>query len=174
MHYYLTPTRNRGFKMRQLKINEILELNEEKTREISRLVFEEHSKDVHYLAFDRQLTGFSPLGSFLTKNEKIRENENKIMEIFLEKKEVCSLYPLEFLTLFPIELLNNNEYRIIYDNIDKDFKDILELNDKTYKTKYLYVDFGHGANNFDEELLFKYLRKLLEMSKILEAIYIEQ
>ena len=31
----------------------------------------------------------------------------------------------------------------------KHFADILKLNDEVYKTKYMYVDLGHGAKNMD-------------------------
>ena len=118
--------------------------------------------------------GFSPLGSFLGDARDILEKEQEIMDSLIEKQEVCSLYPRVNLTLFPIRRIDYERYELELNNISKHFTDILKLNDKVYKTKYLFVDFGHGASNFDQDLLFEMLRNLLRKSDFLEAIYIEQ
>ena len=131
-------------------------------------------EEVHYLAFDRQLFGFSPLGSLLNNNVKIQRKENEIIEQLIEKQEVCSLLPHFNVSLYPIKKLSDIEYTIDLKNIDKHFKDILYLNDKVYKTKYMFVDYGHGAENMDKSLIEKYLNELLQKSKFLESIYIEQ
>ena len=160
--------------MRILTLNSNKRLSQKETDRINDLVYEKHDKDFHYLAFDRQLTGFSSLGSFVMKNEELVKNEGLIMKSLFEKKEVCSLYPKEKLTLYPTQIADDlyGRYELVLDNIDKYFEDILKLNDEVYKTKYLFVDFGHGAENFDEELIVQKLKDLLVKSNILETIYI--
>lgn len=142
-------------------------------------ILQSHSKDIHYLTFDRQLSGFSPLGCFISKNSKVRDSEKKIMLALTENKRVCSLYPDELLTLYPIEYVEGgNGYNVLLDNIGKHFDDILHLNDEVYKTKYMYVDFGHGANNLRIEqnytLVLEYLNRLLQKSKVLEKIFFDE
>jgi hypothetical protein len=80
------------------------------------------------------------------------------------------------LTLYPIERVETgNGYNLLIENIDKNFEDILLINDKYYKTKYMFADFGHGANNMDNkekfELVIEHLIKLVKRSKFLEEIY---
>lgn len=159
--------------MRKLTLNSYEKLNKKETARITDLVYEKHDKDFHYLAFDRQLTGYSYLGTFVMKNADLVNNEDQIMKSLLERKEVCSLYPKEKLTLYPVTPTGlYGEYELILDNIDKHFEDILKLNDEVYKTKYLFVDFGHGAENYDEELLINKIKELLRKSKLLEAAYL--
>ena len=95
------------------------------------------------------------------------------MEILLDNRQVMSIYPLENLTLYPIIKINDVEYEIEFYNIDKHFRDIASINDELYKTPYLFVDFGHGANNFNEELILNKLRELFSTCKILKEIYLE-
>ena len=151
--------------MRKLTLNSYEKLNKKETDKIYDLVYENHDKNFHYLAFDRQLTGYSYLGTFVMKNADLVNNEDQIMKSLLERKEVCSLYPITTTGLY-------GEYELILDNIDKHFEDILKLNDEVYKTKYLFVDFGHGAENYDEELLINKIKELLKKSKLLEAAYL--
>ena len=159
--------------MRRLTLTGVETLNEEDSKRIFDEVYKDHNKNYHYLAFDRQLTGFSPLGTFVKDNELIVKNESKIMELLLDNRQVMSLYPLENLTLYPIIKINDVEYEIEFYNADKHFRDIASINDELYKTPYLFVDFGHGANNFNEELILNKLRELLSNCKILKEIYLE-
>ncbi len=159
--------------MRILTLNSYEKLNKKETARITDLVYEKHDENFHYLAFDRQLTGYSYLGTFVMKNADLVNSEDQIMKSLLERKEVCSLYPKEKLTLYPITPTGlYGKYELILDNINKHFEDILKLNDEVYKTKYLFVDFGHGAENFDEGLIVQKLKDLLVKSNILETIYI--
>ncbi|MBP5574145.1 MAG: hypothetical protein J6X50_00115 [Bacilli bacterium] len=159
--------------MKQLTLNDCVLLNEQEQKRIENLIGN-HDKNFHYLAFDRQLHGFSPLGSFLGDARDILAKEQEIMDSLIEKQEVCSLYPRVLLTLYPIRRIDYERYELELNNISKHFTDILELNDQVYKTKYLFVDFGHGAANFDQDLLYEMLRNLLRKSNLLEAIYILQ
>lgn len=160
--------------MRILTLNSNKRLSQKETDRINDLVYEKHDKDFHYLAFDRQLTGFSSLGTFVMNNEELVKNEDLIMKSLFEKKEVCSLYPKEKLTLYPTQIGDDlyGRYELVLDNIDKHFEDILKLNDNVYKTKYLFVDFGHGAENYDEKLLITKIKELLKKSELLEAVYL--
>ncbi len=162
--------------MRKLTENGIIEA--ENKAPFTHEYIKSHNKDLHYLAFDRQLSGFSPLGYFFYENEDIRSNEKEIIDALIAKKEVCSLYPKAVLTLYPIEKVEEgNGYNIVLENIEKHFADILYLNDEVYKTKYMFVDFGHGANNLQNtdnyNLVLESLRKLKQKSKILQEIFID-
>lgn len=160
--------------MYRLTNDDLVVLSEEESRKLFEIVHSKESKDFHYLAFDRQLSGYSPLNVYIHSNNKeVLNDERDIINSLLKRKEVCSLYPKLNLSLYPMTKLNGCDYEIDLDNIDKHFADILKLNDDVYKTKYMWVDFGHGANNFDQELVLKHLRNLLQKSKILEDIYIE-
>lgn len=149
-------------------------LDETEAKKLHNLIFDKADKNYHYLAFDRQFGGYSPLNVFIMENqpEMLKEEQN-VFETLLAKKEVCSLYPKLNLTLYPLIKLEGTNYELDLENIDKHFGDILELNDRVYKTKYLFVDFGHGADNFNQELILDKLRELFNKSNILEDIFIE-
>ena len=157
--------------MKKITKDGLIELTVDQGAKIHELILS-HNKDYHYLAFDRQLGGFSPLGAFLLDDGDIPERE--VINSIIESQEVCSLYPRLKLTLYPFTKLDDGEYNIDLTNIDKHFEDILYLNDKVYKTHHLYVDCGHGPQNFDEQLLIEKLFKLLEKSHLLEDIYFEK
>ncbi len=160
--------------MYELTKDSVIDLRDEERKAIFEHVYDKPDKNYHYLAFDRQFGGYSPLNVYVTNHDaSIMRNEKDIFEKLLAKREVCSLYPKLNLTLYPLTKLDGSEYEIDLENIDKHFEDILELNDKVYKTKYLFVNFGHGASNFNQELIFEKLRGLLEKSKMLKGIYIE-
>ena len=84
------------------------------------------------------------------------------------------MYPKLKLTLYPLSKINDSSYSIDLDGIDKHFADILELNDKVYKSKFLLVNFGHLPDNFNQELLVTKIIELLEKSLILEEVYFEE
>ena len=154
--------------------NGVVESTEEE-RKLIQSELDSHSKDLHYLAFDRQLSGFSPLGAWLNENTEVLSKENEIIESIIEGKKVCSLYPKENLTVFPFQKVENgNFYNIDLTNIDKAFADILDLNDNHYGAKYMVVDFGHTPNNLMDnfDLIIDWFKKLLKESKILAGIYI--
>jgi len=159
--------------MRKISINGFEDLSTEDGQRIFDLVYNEHSDDFHYLAFDRQLSGFSPLGTYILNYSALKEKENEIMTSLLERQEVVSLYPVAKLSLYPLTQNDGTQYYLDMDHYEKHFADILELNDTVYKTKNLFVDFGHGAENFDEALVIQQLRELLAKSSILDAIYLE-
>lgn len=159
--------------MRKITNIGIEELGKEESDRIYDMVFEEHSDAFHFLAFDRQLTGMSPLGTYLRNYPIILENESKIISDLVERQEVESLYPKAKVSLYPVTKIDESHYSLDMANYVKHFADILELNDTIYKTKYLFVDFGHGADNFDEKLVVDQLCELLTKSKILEAIFID-
>ena len=160
--------------MYELTKDNIITLNEEEDKAVFEEVYNKPANDYHYLAFDRQLGGYCPLNVYVTSHDaSIMKDEKAIFEKLLTKREVCSLYPRLRLTLYPLTKLDGPEYEIDLENIDKHFADILELNDKVYKTKYLFVNFGHGASNFNKELIVAKLRELLDKSKLLEKIYLE-
>ena len=158
--------------MRKITKNGIEVLSSAEEHRIIELVDTEHSDDFHYLAFDRQLTGFSPLCSYLSKYQDILDKENEIIAALENKQEVESLYPKAKVSLYPVTKIEGPKYYLEMANYEKHFSDILELNDKYYKTKFLFVDFGHGAENFDESLVIQQLRDLLSKSSVLEAIYL--
>ena len=160
--------------MRKITLNGIEKIDSKEYDRIFTLVFKEHSADFHYLAFDRQLSGFSPLGTYILDYPVIKAKEDEIMAALVERKEVESLYPEAKLSLYPVTKIDGPEYSLDLENCEKHFADILELNDAVYKTKYLYVDFGHGAENFDEALLIEKFSELLAKSNVLEAVYIEE
>ena len=160
--------------MYKLTKDDVIELNDVEGKAIFDSVYNKPDKNYHYLAFDRQLGGYNPLNVYVTnRDNSVMKDEKDIFESLLVKREICSLYPRLNLSLYPLTKLNGSEYEIDLDNIDKHFQDILELNDKVYKTKYLFVYFGHGASNFNKDLVLTKLRELLEKSKVLENIYIE-
>ena len=159
--------------MRRITKNGIEDLNHEEGQRIFDLVYSENSDDFHYLAFDRQLSGFSPLGSYILNYPALKEKENEIITALLERQEVESLYPIAKLSLYPVTQINDTKYYLDMENYKKHFADILELNDNVYKTKHLFVDFGHGAENFDEALVIQQLRELLSKSSILDVVYLE-
>ena len=160
--------------MQKVTVNGVIEAPESEN-EIVQNCLSSHSKDLHYLAFDRQLFGFSPLGSWLSESKNLIGKSEEIFNELCKKREVCSLYPEENLTLYPIiKVEEGNFYNIDLNNIEKNFNDILELNDKHYKTKYMVVDFGHTPNNLNANygLIIESLQSLLKKSKKLEAIYL--
>ncbi len=159
--------------MRKITKNGIEVLSEEENDRIFNMVYEEHSDDFHYLAFDRQLGGFNPLAVFIGKYPDIYTRGDEIMAALLEKQEVESLYPVAKLSLYPVTKIDGPDYSLDMTNYEKHFADILKLNDTVYKTKNLFVYFGHGADNFDESFVIEQLSELLSKSKILEAVYIE-
>ena len=160
--------------MYELTKDGVLYLSDEEAKAVFDRVYHKADKNYHYLAFDTQFGGYTPLNVFVTNNNpSIMEHEEAIFKSLLAKKEVCSLYPKLNLTLYPLTKLTDSGYEIDMNGIDKHFADILELNDNTYKTKYLFVNFGQGASNFDQELVLMKLRQLLEKSKLLKKIYIE-
>lgn len=93
--------------------------------------------------------------------------------MLIKKREACSFYPRLKLTLYPLTKLCGSDYEIDLEYIDKHFEYILELNDNHYKTKFLFVNFGHGASNFNQKLVLEHLDTLLKRSKMLKDIYIE-
>ena len=134
-----------------------------------------HGKDVHYLAFARQLYGFSPLGTWLSNNAELKDMSDEIINALIGKKELCSLFPKEKLTLYPMKKVapGDDYYMDLADN-DRNFADILYLNDNVYKTEYLAVDFDHleTIQKHDYELIISSLQDLLKKSKKLKEIVI--
>ena len=160
--------------MYKLKEGAVVALSDDASKAVFDSMYDKSNKDYHYLAFDRQLSGFCPIDCFVRNQDaSVREEEEKIFDMLLAKREVCSLYPRLNLTLYPLTKREGPDYEIDLGNIDKHFKDILELNDKVYKTEYLVADFGHGASNFDQDLILKKLNELLKKSKLLKEVYIE-
>ena len=159
--------------MRKITKNGIETLSKEENDRIFKLVYEEHSDDFHYLAFDRQLGGFNPLAAYIGNYPSINERTDEIIAALVEKQEVESLYPVAKLSLYPVTQIDGPEYSLDMANYEKHFADILKLNDTVYKTKNLIVYFGHGAVNFDESLVIQQLSGLLSKSSMLEAVYIE-
>lgn len=159
--------------MRKITKNGIEKLSKEENDRIFKLVYEEHSDDFHYLAFDRQIGGFNPLAVYTGNYPAICERGDEIVAALVEKQEVESLYPVAKLSLYPVTRIDGPEYSLDMVNYEKHFADILNLNDTVYKTKNLIVYFGHGADNFNESLVIQQLSELLSKSKMLEAIYIE-
>ena len=56
---------------------ERVEKQEEQT---IKALIEEHSKDVHYLAFSNNLTAYTPLGSWLQSNAELKDKSNEIIK----------------------------------------------------------------------------------------------
>ena len=161
--------------MYELKNGKPVSLSPEEEKAVSESVFHKVDKNYHYLAFDRQLYGFCTIDGYVTiNNPSLKEETEDIFKGLLARREVCSLFKRNInLTLYPLIERNLPDYKIDLENIDKHFEDILELNDEKYETKYLFVDFGHGASNLDKKLILTKLNWLLENSKGLKKIYIE-
>ncbi len=159
--------------MRKITNNGIEVLSKEENDRIFKLVYEEHSDDFHYLAFDRQIGGFNPLAVYAGNFPAICERGDEIMAALIEKQEVESLYPVAKLSLYPVTQIDGPKYSLDMANYEKHFADILKLNDTVYKTKNLIVYFGHGADNFDESLVIQQLSEMLLKSKMLVAVYRE-
>lgn len=162
--------------MEKVTLNGVEQISEQEAATMRALI-NAHSKDVHYLAFARQLYGFSPLNAWIKDNDVIMDKQQEIINKLLEKKEVCSLYPSERLSLYPIEMDDSaNGYHIDLSNSDKNFADILEINDNIYKSKYLVVDFDHleFIKKDDFETVITSLQDLLKKSKKLKDIYIRE
>lgn len=159
--------------MRKIAKNGIEVMSDDEKQRVFDSVYNEHSDDFHYLAFDRQLSGFSPLGTYTQNYPALKEKESEIISALVERQEVESLYPVAKLSLYPVTQVDGAQYSLDMANYEKHFADILKLNDTIYKTKYLLADFGHGADNFDESLVIQQLSELLSKSELLEAIYIE-
>lgn len=159
--------------MRKITRNGVEILSKEESEHIYNLVYDELSEDFHYLAFDRQLNSFSPLGVYTSRFPALMENENEIIAALVDHQEVESLYPVAKLSLYPVTKIVDARYSLDLDNCEKHFADILKLNDTVYSTKYLFVDFGHVADNFDEVLLIKHLSELLSKSNLLEVVYLQ-
>ena len=160
--------------MYRLTDNDVVYLDDSEFKKIHDAVYVRNDSNYHYLAFDRQLGGYSPLNVYVTNADaSIMNDEEDIIKSLLARREICSLYPRLKLSLYPLTRLEGSEYDLDLENIDKHFADILKLNDEVYKTKYMFVNFGHGASNYNKELLLKHLRELKKKSKILEEIYIE-
>ena len=160
--------------MKKLTTNGIEELGHEESQRIFDLVNNKQSDDFHFLAFDRQLSGFSPLGTYILNYPDLREKASEIISALIERQEVKSLYPVAKLSLYPVTKIDGTQYYLDMDNYEKHFADILKLNDTIYKTPNLFVDFGHGAVNFDKPLVIQQLSELLSKSPILENVYIEE
>lgn len=96
--------------MRKIAKNGIEVLSSEEEHRILELVDTEHSDDFHYLAFDRQLTGFSPLCSYLSKYQDILDKENEIIAALENKQEVESLYPKAKVSLYPVTKIEGPKY----------------------------------------------------------------
>ena len=159
--------------MRKITMSGIETLSDAENQRIFDLVYNGNNGDFHYLAFDRQLAGFSPLGTYISNYPSIKEKENEIIAALINRNEVESLYPDAKLSLYPVTQIEGSQYSLDMANYEKHFSDILELNDTVYKTKNLFVYFGHGAENFNEDLVIQQLRELLSKSTILENIYLE-
>lgn len=160
--------------MYELTKSGVVALNEAEHNSVFSDVYDKGDKNYHYLAFDRQFGGYCPLNVYVSKHEpSLLKREKAVFTMLLAKREACSFYPKLNLTLYPLTKLEGPDYEIDLANVDKHFADILELNDKVYKTKYLFVNFGHGASNFDQDLILGKLGELLKKSKVLEKIYIE-
>ena len=162
--------------MEKVTLNGVEKLDVQEETSIRNLI-DAHSKDVHYLAFARQLFRWSPLNDWVKDNSVIMNRQQEIINTLLEKKEVCSLYPSERLSLYPIEMDDFiNGYHADFTNNDKNFADILEINDNIYKSKYLVVDFDNleFIQKQDFDLIISSLQDLLEKSKKLKAIYIRE
>ncbi len=160
------------------KITENMFVEAENVAPFTHEYIQSHSKDLHYVSMENRLGGFSPLGCFLQNDKDIMEKEGEIMATLIARKEVCSLYPQERLTLYPIEKLNEGGYNVLLENMDKHFADILELNDKVYKTKYIYVDFWQReAKNLKDDanfhLMVEYLVELKKKSKYLQEVFFD-
>ena len=141
--------------MEKVTLNGVEQISEQEIDTIRALI-DAHSKDVHYLAFARQLYGFSPLNAWVKDNDVIMDKQQEIIDKLLEKKEVCSLYPSERLSLYPIEMDDSaNGYHIDLSNNDKNFTDIL---------KFIKKD--------DFETVITSLQDLLKKSKKLKNVYI--
>ncbi len=157
--------------MYTLTKNGFTRLSDTEDKRVFTEIYEKNDKNYHYLSFDRQLRGFCPIDCFLghAKPELLKE-ERKVIETLLKRKEVCA-FPDIKLSLYPLDEIDGYDYYLDFNNIEKHFKDLLTLNDEIYNTPYLYVYLGHGASNFDGELLKKYLTDLLSKSKKLKIIY---
>ena len=110
--------------MRKITINGIESLSKEESQRIFDQVYTEHSNDYHYLAFDRQLAGFSPLGTYTLNYPELREKESEIIAALIEKQEVESLFPVARLSLYPVTRIDGPEYSLDLVNYEKHFSDI--------------------------------------------------
>ena len=163
--------------MLELTLNGTKELSAEEHEKIFNDIYNQCNNQYHYLAFDRQIHGFSPLGTYALNYVELRQHENEIIDKLIAKQEVCCLHPIANLTLYPILNYtrggNDYEYDVDIENAKKHFADILTINDNVLKTPYLYVQFGHGPNNLDTKLVYKYLGDMLKKSHCLKRIFIE-
>lgn len=132
--------------------------------------------DFHYIIFSDETGAFSPPLSFLINyidGGDIYPICGEVIKAVAERKDVCSLYPKVRLTVCPLE--NNaggNGSPSVLSDIGKRFDDILYLNDKVLKTRYIYADFYMASKDLDKESLLGHLKFLVENSKVLKAIYI--
>lgn len=132
--------------------------------------------DFHYIIFSDETGAFSPPLSFLINyidGGDIYPICGEVIKAVAERKDVCSLYPKVRLTVCPLE--NNaggNGSPSVLPDIGKRFDDILYLNDKVLKTRYIYSDFHYAPENTDKASLIERLRFLVQSSRTLKAIYI--
>jgi len=168
--------------MIEITKDNIIKLDEVESSKVEALV-KNWDGNVHYLLFDKQLYGFSPVSCYLgaapeEKKDYIYNNiickNDEIFDSIIERKEVCSLYEPKgniTLSLYPIRFTEKG-YEILLEKVDGCFNGILELNDDYYKTSVMFVDFGHGADNMDKDMIINKLRELLNKSKVLKNIYL--
>lgn len=132
--------------------------------------------DFHYLIFCDETGSFAPPLSFLINyidGGDIYPICGKVIKAVAERKDVCSLHPKVRLTVCPLE--NNTGGKggpSVLPDIGKRFDDILYLNDKVLKTRYIYADFHYAPENTDKASLIERLRFLVKNSRTLKAIYI--
>lgn len=132
--------------------------------------------DFHYIIFSDETGAFSPPLSFLINyidGGDIYPICGEVIKAVAERKDVCSLYPKVRLTVCPLE--NNaggKDSSSVLPDIGKRFDDILYLNDKVLKTRYIYAEFYMASKDMDKESLLGHLKFLVENSKVLKAIYI--
>ncbi len=160
--------------MFKLTKNKFVLLDEEKSSFISKAIFDDYNPNYHYLSFDRQIIGFSPLGSFTSNITDVRDREKEIINKLLTEQKVQNVYPAAKLTFYPLSKIEASQYYLELDNIENHFKDILNLNDNVYKTKNMFVDFGHGATNLNINEILPYLRILLNESTTLKKVYFDR
>ena len=132
--------------------------------------------DFHYLIFCDETGSFAPPLSFLINyidGGDIYPICGDVIKAVAERKDVCSLHPKVRLTVCPLE--NNTGGKggpSVLPDIGKRFDDILYLNDKVLKTRYIYAEFYMASKDLDKESLLGHLKFLVENSKVLKAIYI--
>ena len=107
--------------MRKITLNGIEKIDSKEYDRIFTLVFKEHNDDFHYLAFDRQLSGFSPLGTYILDYPVIKAKEDEIMAALVERKEVESLYPEAKLSLYPVTKIEGSQYFLDLENYVKQY-----------------------------------------------------